>query len=410
MDDPVTPEFDYGFDFGTGFGYIQADKALQVISTSASDFAIAGVTTITCTTISAGKRTLTFNPQYSGVNGQPISFSVVSELSPTTNPGPYTLTLYTDNPVITLKATQTGTAGEASFTYNWLAACGSNTTPPGNFSIIGVTTITCTTVSAGQRTLTFNPQYAGLNGQPVSFSVVSELSPTTNPGPYTLNLYIDNPTITLKATQTGTAGEASFTYNWLSACGTTTPTPTPSDFTITGVTTVGCTAISPTQRALTFNPNYSGVNGQTISFSVANEMSPTTNPGPYTLNLYIDNPTVTLKAAQAGTAGEASFTYNWLAACNSGAGRLSAEAGTGLQVRVLGNPVGETAAVEITGTAGTAVRMTLTDIQGRILHQHQIDQPNATERVHIPVSGGKGLFFLQVGANNEQRQVKLLKQ
>lgn len=412
MDDPVTPEFDYGFDFGTGYGFIQADKALQAISTSASDFAIAGVTTITCTTVSAGQRTLTFNPQYSGINGQTISFSVVSELSPTTNPGPYTLNLYTDNPIITLKATQNGTAGEASFTYNWLAACGSNSTtnPPGNFSIIGVTTITCTVVTPTQRTLTFNPQYAGLTGQPVSFSVTSELSPTTNPGPYTLNLYTDNPTITLKATQAGTAGEASFTYNWLSACGTTTPTPTPSDFAIAGVTTIACTAVTPTQRALTFNPNYSGVNGQSISFSVANELSPTTNPAPYTLNLYIDNPTIMLKATQTGTAGEASFTYNWLAACNTGSGRLSAEIGTGLQVRVLGNPVGETAAVEITGTAGTVIRMTLTDVQGRILHQHQIDQPNATERVHIPVSGGKGLFFLQVGANNEQRQIKLLKQ
>jgi hypothetical protein len=31
--------------------------------------------------------------------------------------------LYTDNPTITLKATQQGTSGEVSFAYNWLAAC-----------------------------------------------------------------------------------------------------------------------------------------------------------------------------------------------------------------------------------------------------------------------------------------------
>ena len=45
---------------------------------------------------------------------------------PTNNPGPYTLKLYTDNPVITLKAVQQGTPGEASFTYSWLAACNAN--------------------------------------------------------------------------------------------------------------------------------------------------------------------------------------------------------------------------------------------------------------------------------------------
>jgi hypothetical protein len=33
--------------------------------------------------------------------------------------------MYIDNPIITLKATQSGTIGEASFVYNWLAGCGS---------------------------------------------------------------------------------------------------------------------------------------------------------------------------------------------------------------------------------------------------------------------------------------------
>ncbi|WP_288425152.1 T9SS type A sorting domain-containing protein, partial [uncultured Spirosoma sp.] len=40
---------------------------------------------------------------------------------PTTETGPYSLMLYTDNPVITLKATQNGT--ETRFVYNWLANC-----------------------------------------------------------------------------------------------------------------------------------------------------------------------------------------------------------------------------------------------------------------------------------------------
>jgi hypothetical protein len=113
---------------------------------------------------------------------------------------------------------QAGTSGEASFSYNWLANCGT-TAPPisSTFAITGVTPVSCLTVSAGLRQLIFSPQYAGLTGQPISFSVANELSPT-NPGPYTLNLYIDNPVITLKAMQTGTSVGANYTYNWLANC------------------------------------------------------------------------------------------------------------------------------------------------------------------------------------------------
>ena len=51
-------------------------------------------------------------------------------MTPTTNPGPYSLDLYTDNPVVTLQAVQSGIS--SSFAYNWLAACSSSTanTPP----------------------------------------------------------------------------------------------------------------------------------------------------------------------------------------------------------------------------------------------------------------------------------------
>ena len=222
MNDPSTPGFDTGFDYGTGYGFIQADKALQSITPPPGTFAITGVTTVTCATVTASQRTLTFTPQYSGLNGQPVSFSVVNEMLPTTGAGPYTLNLYTDNPVITLKATQTGTSLPASYAYNWLDVCGgsgSSNPPSSVFDITGVTTVSCATIASGQRLLTFSPQYSGLNGQPVSFSVVNEMLPTTAAGPYTLKMYTDNPVITLKATQTGTPTEAIYTYNWLVACG-----------------------------------------------------------------------------------------------------------------------------------------------------------------------------------------------
>lgn len=284
------------------------------------------------------------------------------------------------------------------------------TTP---FSITGVTTVNCQTVTAGLRRVTFTPQYTGLNGQTVTFSVVNETLPMTNPGPYTVNLYTDNPTVTLKAMQ-GNA-TVTFTYNWLNACNnptSTTPTePNPGVLTITGVTGVSCTAVTATQRRLRFTPQYAGVNDQTITFSVINETLPTTDRGPVTLNLYIDNPVIRLKAVQAGTPGEATFTYNWLAACNSGSPRQGvAEAGSVLSIRTLGNPVVGELTVEVTGAAEQALSLKLTDTQGRVLENRNVEQAGAVERHTFDVSKqAPGLLLLHAATNQQQQISKILK-
>ncbi|MFD2569307.1 S8 family serine peptidase [Spirosoma soli] len=316
MNDPATPGFDTGFDFGTGYGFIQADKALKAVSDQL----------------------------------------------------------------------------------------------PAPLSITGVTTVSCVTVTAGLRTVTFAPQYAGPNGQPITFSVVNEILPTTDPGPYTINLYTDNPVITLKATQPGTPGEASFAYNWLAACDNTASGPDPGVFAITGVTTVSCTVASAGQRTLTFTPQYSGQNGQAITFLVVNETLPTTNPGPYSLNLYTDNPVITLKATQAGTEGEVSYTYNWLVTCGANGARRGAEPVAGLQVRVLGNPVAkENAEIEISGVLGRLVKIELMDTQGRVFEQRIIDQAAPIERINLPINDRKGLVLLNVRAGTEHKAIKLVK-
>ena len=280
-------------------------------------FAITDVTTVSCEKVTPTERRLTFNPQYSGLTGQPIKFVVVNEIEPTMNPGPYSIRVYTDNPTIRLKATQTGTANDAQFSYDWLAMCDVTTPPPADvFAITAVTTVSCATVTATERRLTIDPQYSGLTGQPIKFVVVNEIEPTMNPGPYTFRIYTDNPVIRLKATQTGTQGDATFTYDWLANCRTgTTPEPT-SPFAITGVTTVSCEKVTPTERRLTFNPQYSGLTGQPIKFVVVNEIEPTMNPGPYSIRVYTDNPTIRLKATQTGTANDAQFSYDWLAMCD----------------------------------------------------------------------------------------------
>ena len=559
-------------------------------------FSITAVTTLSCETISAGQRRVTFNPRYAGQSNSPISFSVVNELAPTTNPGPYTLNLYTDNPVITLSATQNG--ANTRFAYNWLSACSSSTgntpptvanpvspqsatvnigytlslanvftdaetpngltlsvtglpaglnfvapstisgtpsmsgvstvtvtatdpgslsastsftltvnpasgTPPpptGTFSITGVQTISCEVLSAGQRRLTFNPQYAGLNGAPVSFSVVNELAPTTSPGPYTLNLYTDNSVVTLRAVQSGIS--SSFAYNWLSACSSSTantaptvanPVPpqsatvgvgytlslanvftdaetpnqltlsvtglpaglnfvapstisgTPSmsgvstvtvkatdpgsmsastsftltvnpaggtppptaTFSITGVTSISCEVISAGQRRLTFTPRYAGLDGTPVSFSVVNELVPTTNPGPYVLTLYTDNPVIGLRAVQSGVS--TSFSYGWLAACNAGT-RIAAEQQPSLQVRLLGNPVvNKTVRVEIQGAENQAVWVRVQNLSGRQVDEQVIGRAASTETVELTLGTEGGIYLLHVSNGSQQRTLKVIK-
>jgi hypothetical protein len=563
-------------------------------------FTIASVTPINCVTLSAGERNVTFNPVYSGASGSPITFSVVNEQAETTNVGPYTLRLYTDNPTITLKAVQDGT--QASFSYNWLAACGTtppaNTAPtvanaiapqsatvgtgftfvipgntftdaetpanltlgvsglpdglsftapatisgtpstsvgspftitvtatdpgslsvntsfqltvspagvvtPGSFTIASVTPINCVTLSAGERNVTFNPVYSGASGSPITFSVINELAETTNVGPYTLRLYTDNPTITLKAVQDGT--QASFSYNWLAACGTTPPantaptvanaiapqsatvgtgftfvipgntftdaeTPanltlgvsglpdglsftapatisgTPSTsvgspftvtvtatdpgslsvntsfqltvnpegggtpgFAITSVNTINCETISASEKNVTFTPVYSGVTGDPITFSVVNERIPTTNPGPYTLRLYTDNPAITLKAEQLGVVS--TFSYNWLAACNSGTRVGVNEPGETLSVQILGNPVAnESVEVEIRGAAGQKLHLQTLDSRGRSVNVTTIERASAIERTTLSLGRSTGVYFLQVTSPTQKQVVKLVKE
>ncbi|MBD2701640.1 SBBP repeat-containing protein [Spirosoma sp. BT702] len=86
-------------------------------------FAITGVTMLDCNHISYFERRINFTVSFEATNGQPISLSVVNEARTVTIHEPYQLTVYTDNPVIVFKASQQGTPGEATFSYNWLAFC-----------------------------------------------------------------------------------------------------------------------------------------------------------------------------------------------------------------------------------------------------------------------------------------------
>ncbi|QIP16073.1 T9SS type A sorting domain-containing protein [Spirosoma aureum] len=458
-------------------------------------FAITGVTTISCTPV-ADRININFAPRYAGLTGQSIAFEVVNELAPTTDPAPYSLTLYRDNPVLSLKATQTGSVEVASFSYNWLAACasaGQDNTPPRLNSPVGNQTAVvgqgyslnlantfADQETPNQITLVASGLPAGLslvgtqlsgtpNGSGVSTVVLTATDPgslsastsfdlTVLPavvGPLTVNLtatpsqLVTSGSTTLTASVSGGTGPYSYvftgpgsinpggnsaTVSGLSAgvqtfrvvvsdatspvsqtvAGTVSvtvsePSNPPSGFSITGVNTVSCEVLSVGQRRLSFTPIYAGVSGQPISFSVVNELPATTNAGPYSLNLYTDNPSITLKATQSGSAGEASYVYNWLAVCSTGA-RVGVEAVAPLVVEVLGNPVvSDRADVLIKGSGNQEVKLRVVDGQGNVVSERTVGSSELSQPQAVELGQPAGQYILQVSTPAQRQTVKILK-
>jgi hypothetical protein len=184
--------------------------------------------------------------------------------------------------------------------------------------------------------------------------------------------------------------------------------PTTATFRIEGVTTVSCETVSASQRRVSFNPRYEGLEGSSVNFSVVNEMRPTKDRGPYTLTLYTDNPVITLEAIQSETTSE--FTYNWLRACTSTARLGVSEEGPGLQVHVLGNPVeGELATIEISGVMGQPVQVELVDTQGRSYYQQALTQASALDRIRLPLGSRHGILLIRVSTSTQQHTAKLLR-
>jgi hypothetical protein len=182
-------------------------------------------------------------------------------------------------------------------------------------------------------------------------------------------------------------------------------------FAISGVTTVSCVVVDAArgQRQVTFVPQYTGLNGQPVTFSVTNELAATTAPAPYTLRLYSDNPVITLVAQQGGVSN--TFSYNWLSACGSSQGRVGVLAESTMQVRVLGNPIeGDELVLEVSGVAGQRLSLDVVDERGYpAASSVDVAAAGSVERVVLRVSGSSGLYLLRVSTPTQRQTVKVLK-
>ena len=299
-----------------------------------------------------------------------------------------------------------------SFAYNWLIACGGSN-PPANTpptvanpvspqsATVGIGyTLSLTNVFTDAETP--NNLVLSVTGLPAGLNFIA---PSTLSGTPSMS---GVSSITVTATDPGSmSATTSFTITVNPAAGT--PPPPTGTFSITGVTTVSCATLSVGQRQVTFNPQYAGLNGSPVSFSVVNEMVPTTNPGPYTLNLYTDNPVITLKAVQAGS--QASYIYDWQTACASANSRMGvAEPLAELRVRVLGNPtVSEEVLVEIEGASG-ALRLSVLDSRGRWVSQSSLESAVGVLRTRVRVGSPAGIYLLNVSTASQNQSIKVIKE
>ncbi len=272
------------------------------------------------------------------------------------------------------------------------------------FAITGVVGADCQALSPTARQLTFTPTYQGSDGSPITFGIYNEMPRTQAPGPYSLRLYTDNPTITLTARQ-GSGEEVRYQYDWLAACASL-----PKALAIVGVSGANCQTLSPTARKLNFTPVYEGGDGSPITFSVYGEMVETQAPGPYDLRLYIDNPSISLIAQQGNN--KVRFQYDWLTVCNNAAARsgVGEEPGSALQLTLLGNPVNNgLVKVEIRGAQGQPFAIQLMDMNGKMVGEHHVKQPETVESHAFEISQQPaGILLLRVSKPDQTQTIKVL--
>ncbi|MBD2705137.1 hypothetical protein IC229_31225 [Spirosoma sp. BT702] len=105
----------------------------------------------------------------------------------------------------------------------------------------------------------------------------------------------------------------------------------------------------------------------------------------------------------------ACYEYNWLAACSTPARQDVSEAGMGLQVKVLGNPVtGPEVDLEISGITGQLVVVQLVDLQGHPLAEKRIERAGETEHLRLLVDRWAGVLLLEVRTAAERQVIRLV--
>ncbi|WP_018621721.1 T9SS type A sorting domain-containing protein [Spirosoma luteum] len=366
---------------------------------------------LTAPTYNCATGAITFNT--SGGDGSPVEYMAPGITGWTTNPNQILdgcARTCADTPPFLISARQSGNV----VTYTWSRQTYCTNPPPPPPPVTppptgGSLALLAPTYNCATGAFTFNT--SGGNGSAIEYQAAGITGWTTNPNQFVdreSRTALDVQPFTLMARQNG----VTVTYVWdlRAYCNGTPPPPPP----VTPPPTGGSLALlAPTYNCATgaFTFNTSGGNGSAIEYQAAGITGWTTNPNQFVdreSRTALDVQPFTLMARQNGV----TVTYVWdlKAACGRARTAALPEPGTQLRVRVLGNPVaGQTAEVEITGAGQQALQLNLVDLQGRVLHQQRIQQPESTQRVRVPLGEGSGLFLLNVSTSTQHQQVKLIK-
>ena len=241
-----------------------------------------------------------------------------------------------------------------------------------------------------------------------------DYNPATSPSPVTPNL-LKVLTFDAGVTKNDTTLKASFPYeqnpwrafNGPQYAGPTAATMTPLAATVvaynctSGDITFGRTGGDPArpveyQAAGVVNGGYSTNVNRQIEAELRNDRN--------------SRSTLLVKARYVGEpASEVTYSFEFRARC--GQARVAAESTAPLTVRVLGNPTAaEEVTVEITGAAGQAVRLGVTNSRGQQISQQSVSEAAPLERRTVRLGHATGVYFLQVTTPIDRQTVKIVRQ
>ncbi len=219
---------------------------------------------------------------------------------------------------------------------------------------------------------------------------------------------VQTPTVTITATNVAGSSSGQFTLA-VSASATQPPTPTgPATLTITSFS---CLTTNSVLTGVNFVVGYTNgtfapalpdlfLNGITITGKLGTQ---------YSLSFDANQSTI---AIQDQATRSTYFVWNYRQACTTTPQptRLSAETALPLTLRVLGNPVGETLEVEVTGAQGGSLMLQLTDIQGLPIGQRTLERADALEHVRFTVSRQlAGVLLLRATTPTQTQTIRVLK-
>ena len=388
MDDPLTPGFDTGFDFLTGYGLIQADKALSFVQPLALVQPL-----FNCQT---GQ--ITF--QTTGGDGSPIQFMAIGITGWTTNPVQQLEQAMLADPnttTVQLMARQSGQL--VTYTFNFRAYCqGSGANQPPSL----MNPIANQVVQQGAP-FTFQVPantFADPNGDALTYSAIGlPMGLTFNAVTQTISgtptQSANFPLVIVATDPGGLAAQAMFTL-------VVTPSGGVQPFALIAPL-YNCADGSITFR--TTGGDGTAITYLAIGVQRASADSPTgvVEPG-----LRADPKPLTIYARQSGVT--VSYEFNFAAFC-AYARVATVEPGSNLDVRVLGNPtVQDQVLVEIRGAKGQPLRLQVSNSVGATIDEQAVEEAGETERRSLNIGRSGGMYFLQVSTAGVTKTVKIIRQ